>query len=108
MGSGGDSLVILMGLKNLTHVTTELLNHGLPAETPAAVIRWGTTQAQETVTGTLADIVGKAAHLRSPAVIVIGEVAGLSNSLDWFTSAGHSGRQICSAREEDSPGFSVG
>jgi len=108
LASAVDTLVILMGLKNLPHISTELLNHGLPAETPAAVIRWGTTQAQETVTGTLADIVGKAAHLRSPAVIVIGKVAGLSNSLDWFTPAGHSGRQIYSAREEDSPGFSVG
>jgi len=60
------------------------------------------------VTGTLVDIVGKAAHLKSPAVIVIGKVAGLSNSLDWFIPAGHSGRQICSSRDEDSPGFSVG
>lgn len=79
-----DTLVILMGLKNLPLITTQLLRHGLSPETPVAVIRWGTTQAQETVTGTISDIVGKAAHLKSPAVIVIGKVVDLSNRLDWF------------------------
>jgi uroporphyrinogen III methyltransferase/synthase len=80
-----DTLVILMGLKNLPQITTELRRHGLSSETPVAVIRWGTTQAQETVAGTLADIVDKAAHLKSPAVIVVGKVVDLRNQLDWFT-----------------------
>src|SRR5919106_2229788 len=79
-----DTLVILMGVKNLPHIAAELLDHGLCSETPVAVVRWGTTPAQETVTGTLADIAGKAAHLKSPAVIVVGKVVDLRNQLDWF------------------------
>jgi uroporphyrinogen III methyltransferase/synthase len=79
-----DTLVILMGVKNLPHIAAELLDHGLSSETPVAVVRWGTTPAQETVTGTLADIAGKAAHLKSPAVIVVGKVVELRNQLDWF------------------------
>ena len=79
-----DTLVILMGLKSLPQITTELRGHGLPSETPVAVIHWGTTQIQETVTGTLGDIVDKTAHLESPVVIVVGKVVRLRNRLNWF------------------------
>jgi uroporphyrinogen III methyltransferase/synthase len=79
-----DTLVILMGLKNLPRITAQLLAHGLSCETPVAVIRWGTTSEQETVTGTLADIVEKTAHVKSPVVIVVGKVVDLRGRLDWF------------------------
>ncbi|HXG53619.1 MAG TPA: uroporphyrinogen-III C-methyltransferase [candidate division Zixibacteria bacterium] len=79
-----DTLVVLMGLKNLPAIAADLIRHGLPPETPAAVIRWGTTPAQETVSGTLGDIAGKAAHLEPPAVIVVGKVVELKDRLDWF------------------------
>jgi uroporphyrin-III C-methyltransferase len=79
-----DTLVILMGLRNLAQITRELLNHGLDPETPVAVISRGTTQEQETVIGTVADIVAKAAHIESPAVIVIGRVVDLQSRLNWF------------------------
>ncbi|MBI4526954.1 MAG: uroporphyrinogen-III C-methyltransferase [Deltaproteobacteria bacterium] len=84
LASAVDTLVILMGLKNLHQITTELLDHGLSPKTPVAVIHWGTTPAQETVTGTISDISGKSAHLKSPAIIVVGKVVTLSNRLDWF------------------------
>lgn len=81
-----DTLIILMGLKNLPHIAGELARHGLAPETPVAVVCCGTTQAQETVIGTIGDIAGKAAHLKSPAVIVVGKVVDLQSRLDWFTS----------------------
>jgi uroporphyrin-III C-methyltransferase len=96
-----DTLVILMGLKNLPQIAGELARHGLSPETPVAVIRCGTTQAQETVTGTIADIAGKAAHLKSPAVIVVGKVVDLQSRLDWFPSVTELGGAIRSAREEE-------
>src|SRR3984893_8703449 len=52
-----DTLVILMGLHNLPAIVTKLIAHGRSPETPVALIRWGTTNEQETVIGTLADIV---------------------------------------------------
>ncbi len=79
-----DTLVILMGVKNLPEIARQLLFHGLSPETPVAVIHRGTTPDQDTVTGTLTDIVCKAAHIKSPAVIVIGQVVNLRERLDWF------------------------
>jgi uroporphyrin-III C-methyltransferase len=85
-----DTLVILMGLKTLPQIASELASHGLSPDTRVAVIHWGTTPGQQTVCGTLADIAGKAAHLKSPAVIIVGKVVELRWRLDWFTSAGES------------------
>jgi len=79
-----DTLVILMGVKNLPQIVADLLRGGASPETPAAAIRWGTTQAQESVIGTLDNIVERAARLKSPAVIVLGKVVELSGALRWF------------------------
>ena len=79
-----DTLVILMGLKTFPRIAAELRQHGLSPETPVAVIRWGTTNEQEAIIGTLGDIVDKTAHLKSPVVIVVGKVVDLSGRLDWF------------------------
>ena len=83
-----DTLVILMGLKNLPVIVGELLAHGRSPETPVALIRWGTTEKQETVTGTLADIVDKGAVLRPPVVVVIGEVVSFARELCRFDPHG--------------------
>jgi uroporphyrinogen III methyltransferase / synthase len=95
-----DTLVILMGLRNLQQITSALLSHGLAPGTPVAVISRGTTQEQETVTGTVSDIVDKAAYLDSPAVIVVGRVVGLQQRLNWFESAFESQRDGRSYGEE--------
>jgi uroporphyrinogen III methyltransferase/synthase len=84
-----DTLVVLMGLTALPEIVARLLDHGRPAGTPIALIRWGTTSAQETLTGTLGDIVARAraASLEPPVVAVIGEVVGLRDGLRWFDAA---------------------
>ena len=79
-----DTLVVLMGLKNLPSIVRELLASGRSPETPVALVRWGTTNEQETVTGTLADIIDKSRALRPPVVVVIGEVVNLAEKLRWF------------------------
>lgn len=81
-----DTLVILMGVRALTRIVPALLAHGRSPETPVALIRWGTTEAQETVIGNLGDIVGKAqaADLQPPVVAVIGEVVNLRDRIQWF------------------------
>ena len=56
----GGTIVILMGVKQLPHITDKLLWHGLAGDTPAAVIEWGATARQRTVTGTLEDIAAAA------------------------------------------------
>jgi uroporphyrin-III C-methyltransferase len=81
-----DTLVVLMGLKTLPHVVSQLIRHGCSSETPVALIRWGTRSEQETVTGTLSDIVQKARERKfsSPAVTIIGDVVTLRDRLRWF------------------------
>ena len=81
---GVDTLVVLMGLKNLPQIAAKLIEHGRPPETPVAVIRCGTTAEQEVIIGTLADIGAKSTKMSPPALVVIGEVVRLSDQLGWF------------------------
>jgi len=78
------TLVILMGLANLPYIVQSLLAGGRSSTTPAAVIHQGTTPQQISAIGTLADITAKAKDIRSPAIIVIGQVVALSHCLAWF------------------------
>ncbi len=87
-----------MGARNLPNVAKKLVAAGKPPETPVAVIRWGATYRQETVVGTLADIVEKAAHLAPPVMTVVGEVAGLREQLKWFESKPLFGRTVLVTR----------
>ena len=82
-----DTLVILMGLTNLPTIVEKLIKHGRPPHTPVAVIHSGTTPEQESVIGTLADIVDRSALIEAPALIVVGDVVSLSARLDWFHPA---------------------
>lgn len=82
-----DTLVILMGLHNLPQIAAKLIEHGRASSTPAAVIEQGTTNEQQVVVGTLADIVEKSAALKAPALIVVGSVVALREKLAWFTGA---------------------
>ena len=84
--SGVDTLVLLMGVRNLETIAAELVAAGRSPDTPAATIQWGTTPQQRTVTGTLASIAGEVerAGLEAPAVTVVGEVVRLRERLRWF------------------------
>nr|BBH92432.1 hypothetical protein KTA_06310 [Thermogemmatispora argillosa] len=84
------TLVILMGVKTLPQIATELQAGGLDPATPALVVEWGTLPQQRCVQGRLADIAERAAQagLRAPAVIVIGEVVRLREVLAWFRAEG--------------------
>jgi uroporphyrin-III C-methyltransferase len=81
LASAADTLVILMGVSALPGIARGLVAAGRDPRTPVAVIHRGTTAAQRTVTGTLADIGRRAARLRAPSVIVVGAVARLAHSL---------------------------
>ena len=96
-----DTLVILMGLHNLPAIVAKLIAYGRSPETPAAVIRRGTTHEQETVIGTLADIVEKSASLKAPTLIVVGEVVELRNQLNWFCPDTESAEETWSSSEEE-------
>lgn len=84
-----DTLVFLMGVRALGEIVRRLLERGDAASTRVALVRWGTTEKQEVVTGTLATIEDEVARakLLPPALIVVGEVVGLREKLRWFDDA---------------------
>ncbi|MBU1341159.1 MAG: uroporphyrinogen-III C-methyltransferase [Proteobacteria bacterium] len=94
------TLVFLMGVKNLENIVKNLVKHGKPSDTPVALVRWGTTARQQTVTGTLETIVERVtlAKLKSPAIIVIGHVVSLRQELAWFDKKPLFGKQIVVTR----------
>lgn len=81
-----DTLVILMGMRNLPVIAETFIRLGREADTPVAVIEKATYREQRTVIGTLATIAGKITHLSPPATIVVGELALMGNDLAWFQS----------------------
>ncbi len=100
------SLVFLMGVKNLPLICSRLVEAGKPPDTPAAVVRWGTTARQHTVTGTLADLPGKAAAagIKPPAVTLVGRVVELRRELNWFERLPLFGRRILVTRTRSQAG----
>ncbi|OGG00002.1 MAG: uroporphyrinogen-III C-methyltransferase [Candidatus Glassbacteria bacterium GWA2_58_10] len=99
----GGTLVFYMGIGRLGKIAGSLIEHGRSADTPAAVIRRGTTFSQRTVTGTLGDIEERVreAELKPPALIVVGQVVGLRGSLDWFEKRPLFGRTVIVTRARE-------
>jgi uroporphyrin-III C-methyltransferase len=81
--AGLDTVVVLMGIQRLGAVASLLQRHGRSGATPAAVIERGYAPAERVVTGTLRGIAEDVARagVRSPAVVVVGEVVGLRREL---------------------------
>lgn len=78
----GGTLIFLMGLRNLPEIAGRLIENGMGENTPAAVISKGATPEQRAVKGCLGDIAEKVKRedLPAPAVIIVGETAGLDFS----------------------------
>ena len=83
----GGTIVILMGVKNLPAITQQLIEQGLNADTPAAVIEWGATAHQRSYTSSVERIaaIAQLREIMPPAITVIGEVVRLREAgLAWF------------------------
>ena len=103
LAKGIGTLVFFMGVKNLSNIVHELTSHGRSPQTPVALVRWGTTPEQITVSGTLANIVDRVerAGFKAPAIIVVGEVVRLRDRLQWFEKRPLFGRRIVVTRSRD-------
>jgi len=100
LAGGVDTLVFLMGVKNLPMIVKKLVKYGKDKNTPAAVIKNGTRPNQEMVNGTLGNIIEKVNQkgITAPAVIIVGEVVSLSNKLRWFDNLPLFGKRILVTR----------
>ena len=81
------TLVIYMGLINVAKIRDELINAGLPANTPAGAIERGTTREQRTLLTTLEELPDciEKADLQAPSLLIIGKVVELAQELGWHT-----------------------
>ncbi|WP_339230848.1 uroporphyrinogen-III C-methyltransferase [Oceanobacillus sp. FSL K6-2867] len=87
LAQGSDTLCIYMGVKSLPDICEKLIRYGRATSTPVALIHWGTTEQQQTITGTLANIAEQALTFQNPSMIIIGEVVTLRKQLRWFEEA---------------------
>ena len=80
------TVVFYMGLHTLPQLSQQLIEHGKPGDTPAAIVSRGTAADQAVLTGTLDTLaeLQSRAKLPAPALIIVGEVVNLHNDLSWF------------------------
>lgn len=100
------TLVFLMGLTALDELMNGLLEAGIDPNMPAATIEKGTTSFQRKVVGTVRNIYERVreANIESPAITIVGAVAGLSEDMDWFTTKPLIGKTILVTRPKEKVG----
>lgn len=100
LATGPDTLVFLMGVKNLKTIKDKLIAGGRDPDTKASLIQWGTLPKQKVITGKLGDIdtVAKKAGIRPPAIILVGNVINLRDQLQWFERRPLFGKKIAVTR----------
>ena len=99
----GGTLVFLMGIGTIETVTSGLINAGMPASTPAALIENGTRPNQRKIILTLDKISEKAKTEKfiPPSILLVGDVCSLSDKLDWYSSLPLYGVKIIVTRPGD-------
>jgi uroporphyrinogen III methyltransferase/synthase len=95
--------VIVMGTERIKHIADSLIAHGMAADTPVGMIRWGTTGRQQSVEGTLSTIayIAEKAKLAAPTVTVIGDVVKLRAKLNWFEHRPLFGQRVVVTRTRE-------
>ncbi|GLI53889.1 uroporphyrinogen-III C-methyltransferase [Thermodesulfovibrio yellowstonii] len=95
-----ETMIFLMCVKNLDTITSKLIQEGLKPETPSAIIRWGTRPEQKIVTGTISEIahLAKEHKISPPAILVIGDVVGLREKLNWYEKKPLHGHRVLITR----------
>jgi len=80
------TVVVYMGLLGLKQLCERLVEHGMPADMPAAVVQQATLPQQRVITGTLADLAERVegSGLRPPTLVIVGDVVKLRDTLNWY------------------------
>jgi len=106
LAKAADTLVVLMGMRNLEEITARLLAGGCPAQTPAAVVMNGTLPEQRVVEAPLRELAlaTRRAGLGAPAAVVVGDVVRLREELCWFERLPLFGRRVLVTRQSAQAG----
>ncbi len=102
----GGTLVIYMGFYNLGIIAKRLIENGMSSSMPVVVIEWGTLPRQRSCDGTLATIEKNVQKkgFGAPCIIIIGEVASLRRSLNWYENQPLFGKKIVVTRMKEKAG----
>ncbi|PAB60846.1 uroporphyrinogen-III C-methyltransferase [Anaeromicrobium sediminis] len=94
------TLIFLMGVKNLSKISTQLIKYGKDKNTPVAVIMRGSTKEQRMVKGTLENIYDIVIenNIKNPSIIIVGNVTNLSDTLRWFDKKELFGKKVLVTR----------
>jgi len=92
------TIAVYMGVGALAQICRGLIEHGMPASMPAALVEKATLPEQRVTEGTLATLPGLASGAKPPALLIVGEVVRLRARLAWFGRdgmelAGHAARE---------------
>lgn len=100
------TLVIYMGMAQLSRIVHGLVKHGKSPETPTVAIHWATTGEQQTTEAQLADLPAavQVSGLMPPAIVIVGPVAGLRGRLTWFERRPLFGQRVLVTRPRDQAG----
>jgi uroporphyrinogen III methyltransferase/synthase len=100
LAKSGGTIVLYMGVKTLPNIVAALTAGGMPSDTPAAAIQWGTYSRQRTVTATLTTLAAAIARegLAAPVITVIGPVVALRDEIAWFDRRPLFGKRIVVTR----------
>jgi uroporphyrinogen III methyltransferase/synthase len=100
LAGAADTLAILMGMRGLEELLDKLMKGGRAPETPAAAVMNGTLPSQRVVVSTLGKLAKAVvdAEIGAPAVVVIGDVVRLRESLNWFEKKPLFGKRVLVTR----------
>ena len=103
LAKSASTLVFVMGMKNLPDIAANLIGAGMAPDTPAALVYRGTTPRQRSLVAPLRDLPREAVAqgFSNPSVIVVGKVARLHESLDWFGKKPLLGRRVVVTRARE-------
>lgn len=103
LARSASTLVFVMGMKNLPDISKNLVSAGLSADTPAALVHWGTTARHRSLVATIATLPARAVEegFTNPSVIVVGGVVSLHDKLNWFEQKPLLGRGVVVTRARE-------
>jgi uroporphyrin-III C-methyltransferase len=84
LSAPSQALVLYMALKHIDNITNKLINSGKDKNTPVAIVQNATMKNMKIQTGKLSELVEIAKNFEPPAIVVIGEVVNLQETLNWL------------------------
>ncbi len=98
-----NTLVLLMGIKNLSNILEKLISLGRSPNTPLAIIYSGTTSKQTTIKATIGSILKDLDKytIKTPSIIVIGDVVNYRDLLNWYEEKALFGKKILITRAQE-------